>query len=394
MQSAAFSDVLRGRRVPHRLLSANNDAEEADIIAVAGVAGAVTVATQMAGRGVDIVLDDRARVAGGLMIWGFEHHPSRRLDMQLRGRAGRQGDPGETRFASCPADEVVVVGQMVAERLDSELRANIRAFDRVVDELHELLYEWRRRCAHGDVESELEAAVAAVATEISRAAKARRAELAGDIAGLGLDGIRRVRTASRYEDIEARLGDVLHERHEVFGGPIAFSAVARVVLSHLLVAMWADELDLVEAQKLFTRATGPAGDDDRWRITAHQRYGQFTDTVRHEWIAQLAALQLGAVEAPPDDDGPALPVANTASAARIDAPEPPPAWEGFSFNRWVRNHFGVLLNWEPPVVLALDAVGDTTASPAARVRLDLDDPGRSVVELLEFPGAQSHERHR
>jgi hypothetical protein len=394
-QSVAFSDVLRERGIEHRVLTARNDAEEADIIAGAGRAGAVTVATQMAGRGVDIVLDDAARANGGLMIWGLEHHSSRRLDMQLRGRSGRQGDPGETRFGVCPTDEIATVGQDVAERLDEELRATVRAFDGAVDEAQERMHAWRRRSGLGDLDAELDAAVSAVADELTSAPRDRRTAWIADINGLDLAGIRRLRAGSRRDDIAARLRDVLDRRRDELGGDEAFAAAARATLVQLQLVLWADELDGIESEKLFARIPlALAGDNDAWRIAVHDRHRSFIRTVQHEWIVQLSSLQLGTVDASPNDDAPALPVANTVSAAPIDAPEPPPAWEGFSFNRWVRNHFGVLLNWEPPVVLALDAVGDTTASKAARVRLDLDDPGRSVVELLEIPGAQSHERPR
>ena len=92
--SQALSAVLSQHGIAHRVLNALNDADEAAIVAEAGRAGRVTVATRMAGRGTDIVLDDAARAAGGLHVLSCQHNPSRRLDRQLAGRAGRQGDPG------------------------------------------------------------------------------------------------------------------------------------------------------------------------------------------------------------------------------------------------------------------------------------------------------------
>ena len=90
--------MLRKRGVEHKVLNAKFHELEAEIVAEAGQFGKVTIATNMAGRGTDIKLDDQAKEAGGLLIIGTERHESRRIDNQLRGRAGRQGDPGESKF--------------------------------------------------------------------------------------------------------------------------------------------------------------------------------------------------------------------------------------------------------------------------------------------------------
>ena len=97
-KSEAFHNMLVKERIAHSVLNAKNHEKEAQIIAQAGVKGAVTIATNMAGRGVDIRIDDEVRALGGLYIIGTERHESRRIDNQLRGRAGRQGDPGISRF--------------------------------------------------------------------------------------------------------------------------------------------------------------------------------------------------------------------------------------------------------------------------------------------------------
>ena len=97
-KSEVLHKVLKKSKVPHNILNAKNHEKEAQIIEHAGRKGAVTVATNMAGRGVDIRIDDEVKALGGLYILGTERHESRRIDNQLRGRAGRQGDPGETQF--------------------------------------------------------------------------------------------------------------------------------------------------------------------------------------------------------------------------------------------------------------------------------------------------------
>src|SRR5438093_6588062 len=105
--SEYLSQLLTRQGVPHNVLNAKEHAREAEIIKDAGQRGAVTIATNMAGRGVDIKIDDEVRALGGLYVLGTERHESRRIDNQLRGRSGRQGDPGETRFYLSGEDDLV-----------------------------------------------------------------------------------------------------------------------------------------------------------------------------------------------------------------------------------------------------------------------------------------------
>ncbi len=102
------SDLLRKKKIPHEVLNAKNHAREAEIIAKAGEKGAVTIATNMAGRGTDIKLGEGVKELGGLCVLGTERHESRRIDNQLRGRSGRQGDPGFTQFYVSMEDELMV----------------------------------------------------------------------------------------------------------------------------------------------------------------------------------------------------------------------------------------------------------------------------------------------
>ena len=103
-----ISNMLTKRHIPHEVLNAKNHAREAEIIAKAGEKGSVTIATNMAGRGTDIKLTDETRALGGLCVLGTERHESRRIDNQLRGRSGRQGDPGFTQFFVSMEDELMV----------------------------------------------------------------------------------------------------------------------------------------------------------------------------------------------------------------------------------------------------------------------------------------------
>ena len=105
--SELLSKMLTGKKIPHNVLNAKQHAREAQVVAEAGFAGAITIATNMAGRGTDIKLGPGVKEAGGLAIVGTERHESRRVDRQLRGRAGRQGDPGTTQFYVSLEDELM-----------------------------------------------------------------------------------------------------------------------------------------------------------------------------------------------------------------------------------------------------------------------------------------------
>ena len=107
-RSEAISEALSEAGIPHTVLNAKNHAKEAEIVKMAGQEGAVTVATNMAGRGTDIKLSEKARAAGGLYVIGTERHESRRIDNQLRGRSGRQGDVGESQFYISLEDDLLV----------------------------------------------------------------------------------------------------------------------------------------------------------------------------------------------------------------------------------------------------------------------------------------------
>lgn len=142
--SERFAELLIERGLQPTVLNAKNDAEEAEIIARAGQSGTVTISTQMAGRGVDILLDEAARQAGGLLVLSLGRYDSRRLDHQLRGRSGRQGDPGTTVFFTCMTDEVVT------ENLDTDVHeSQVGSHGEIVDAELFGIYEHAQRRAEG-----------------------------------------------------------------------------------------------------------------------------------------------------------------------------------------------------------------------------------------------------
>ncbi len=180
--SEMLSKMLHQRGIPHKVLNAKYHEMEAEIIADAGVHGSVTIATNMAGRGTDIKLDDESRSLGGLKVIGTERHEARRIDNQLRGRSGRQGDPGESRFYISLEDDLmrlfgserlmsmfnalgVPEGEQIEHKMLSSaiqkaqekietnnfgIRENLLRYDEVNNEQREIIYAERRKVLDGD----------------------------------------------------------------------------------------------------------------------------------------------------------------------------------------------------------------------------------------------------
>ena len=180
--SELLSKMLTKRGIPHKVLNAKFHELEAEIVADAGIHGSVTIATNMAGRGTDIKLDDESKALGGLKIIGTERHESRRIDNQLRGRSGRQGDPGESRFYLSLEDDLlrlfgsdrlmhmfeamgVPEGEQIEHKMLSNaiekaqmkiegnnygIREQLLKFDEVNNEQREVIYQERRKVLDGD----------------------------------------------------------------------------------------------------------------------------------------------------------------------------------------------------------------------------------------------------
>ena len=180
--SELISSMLKREGIKHTVLNAKFHEQEAEIVAQAGLHGAVTIATNMAGRGTDIKLDDDAKAAGGLKIIGTERHESRRIDNQLRGRAGRQGDPGESQFyisleddlmrlfgseklmsvftaLGVPEDEqiqhkmltsAIEKAQQKIEANNFGIRKNLLEYDQVNNDQREIIYSERLKVLNGD----------------------------------------------------------------------------------------------------------------------------------------------------------------------------------------------------------------------------------------------------
>jgi preprotein translocase subunit SecA len=179
-KSEVLSDLLTEASIPHSVLNAKHHEEEANIVANAGKHGAVTIATNMAGRGTDIKIDEGGISAGGLSILGTERHESRRIDNQLRGRSGRQGDPGESQFYVSMEDDLMRIfggdrmkgimqtlqvpedmpiengiitkqiesAQKKVENYHYDIRENVVKYDDVMNKHREIIYARRNRILH------------------------------------------------------------------------------------------------------------------------------------------------------------------------------------------------------------------------------------------------------
>jgi len=190
-KSEVLHELLKKEKIPHNVLNAKNHEHEAEIIKDAGKKGAVTIATNMAGRGVDIKIDDEVRELGGLYIIGTERHESRRIDNQLRGRAGRQGDPGESRFYLSLEDHLLRIfgseriktimdrmgveegeyieskmvtravekAQKRVENLHFESRKHLLEYDDVANEQRKIIYRFRHELLNPefDIDAKIDA---------------------------------------------------------------------------------------------------------------------------------------------------------------------------------------------------------------------------------------------
>jgi preprotein translocase subunit SecA len=200
--SESFSTKLKKRGIPHTVLNAKNHEKEAEIIAQAGQKGAVTISTNMAGRGTDIVLGEGVTDLGGLHILGTERHESRRIDNQLRGRSGRQGDPGSSRFYLALEDDLLRIfggerittimnklgmeegepienalitraienAQSKVEGHNFEIRKQLLEYDDVMNQQREVIYEQRREALTGEnLRPEIESIISEMATQMAAA---------------------------------------------------------------------------------------------------------------------------------------------------------------------------------------------------------------------------------
>ena len=341
-KSERLSGMLSRRGIPHEVLNAKEHFREAEIIIAAGEPGQVTIATNMAGRGVDIKLGEGVTGVGGLMVVGTERHESRRIDNQLRGRAGRQGDPGASRFYLSLEDDVVrrfapksisnmiervewpddqplfehrVLSRAVERAQESvtlnnlEARKNLLKYDDVLNSQRKIVYAFRDRLLSGDdFSEEIERWTEDVVNQAVEAHTDPKSfpeewDLKGlfaylnmvypvgiDLDQLEVEGLDREELrAMLFEDIESA-----YAAHEREMGAEALRALERHVILQLLDSRWIEILDSLDELQEGIGLRGVAGRDPLVAYTAEafDLFNQMTETIGEEFMRYIFAARL------------------------------------------------------------------------------------------------------
>ena len=335
--SELLSGMLKKEGIKHNVLNAKYHEQEAEIVADAGVHGAVTIATNMAGRGTDIKLDEDARAAGGLKIIGTERHESRRIDNQLRGRSGRQGDPGESRFYISLEDDLlrlfgsdrlmgafnalgVADGEQFEHKMLSNaietaqkkletnnfgIRKNLLEYDQVMNEQREIIYGERRRVLDGE---SMRDTVYNMITEYvenitDRFASPEAAAEDWDVKGLELNLhkiIPMMELPSEKECIDMRQKELKHllkeravKAYEVkeaeFPEAEQIRELERVVLLKVIDARWMDHIDDMDQlrQGIGLQAYGQRDPLVEYKMTGYNMFGEMTNMIAETTIRTL-----------------------------------------------------------------------------------------------------------
>ena len=340
--SELLSKMLRKRGIRHNVLNAKFHELEAQIVAEAGQHGAVTIATNMAGRGTDIKLDEKAREAGGLKIIGTERHESRRIDNQLRGRSGRQGDPGESRFYLSLEDDLLrlfgseklmsvfnALGVEDGEQIEHKMlsgaiekaqkkiefnnygiRKNLLEYDQVMNEQREIIYEERRRVLDGE---SMRDSIYHMITEyvedlVDRYAPADRSGDEWDLEGMDValhETIPMIQAVTG-EDVKKKqqkeLKHLLKERavkayeakEAEFPEPEHLREVERVVLLRAIDGRWMDHIDDMDQlrQGIGLQAYGQKDPLVEYKMLGYDMFGEMTKAIEADTIRVLFHVKM------------------------------------------------------------------------------------------------------
>lgn len=340
--SELLSKMLKKEGIPHNVLNAKYHEKEAEIVADAGIHGAVTIATNMAGRGTDIKLDDESKAAGGLKIIGTERHESRRIDNQLRGRAGRQGDPGESRFYISLEDDLMRLfgseklmsvfntlgvedGEQIEHKMLSNaiekaqkkiesnnygIRKNLLEYDQVMNEQREIIYEERRRVLDGE---SMRDTVYNMITEyvenlVDRCVSPDVDPEEWDLTGLEVslhDVIPQLKfpTAKEVEDMQQKeLKHLLKEKavkayegkEAEFPEPEQIREMERVVLLKVIDAKWMDHIDDMDQlrQGIGLQAYGQRDPLVEYKMMGYDMFGEMTNAIAEMTIKTLFNIRV------------------------------------------------------------------------------------------------------
>ena len=344
--SEMLSGMLERRGIPHSVLNAKQHAQEAEVIARAGERGSVTIATNMAGRGVDIKLGEGVPDVGGLFVIGTERHESRRIDNQLRGRSGRQGDPGRTLFFLSAEDDLIRVfsgdrmykvldrlgpgddlpldskmltktvegAQKKVEEYNFNIRKRVLEYDDVLNKQREVVYAERRQVLEGaDLSDRARDWIAEVLVETVDRYEDEDASVADwDLEGMfaevaqlypmsfGVDDMRHD-SLTREELLDRLEDDAMeaYDRRESELGADMVRDLERWVLLQLIDVDWREHLLNMDylREGIHLRALGQKDPLSEYRLEGHQMFDEMMENVTREFVRYMFHVEL---EAPPE----------------------------------------------------------------------------------------------
>ena len=339
--SEYLSGKLKKKGVPHKVLNAKFHELEAEIIADAGQKGAVTIATNMAGRGTDIKLGEGVKELGGLKIVGTERHESRRIDNQLRGRAGRQGDPGESRFYISLEDNLMrlfgseklmglfsampdgeqVEHKMLSSAIESAqkkiegnnfgIRKNLLEFDRVNNEQREVIYKERRQVLDGDnmrdtiykmITDVVEKCVNSVISDDSSAEEWDIHELNNILLPiiplkkikLSEEQVKHIIKAELIQQLKEEAVKVYEAKEAEFPDQDSIREVERVILLKVIDRKWMDHIDDMDQlrQGIGLQAYGQRDPVVEYKFAGFDMFDAMIDAITEETVKALTHIQV------------------------------------------------------------------------------------------------------
>lgn len=342
--SELLSRMLKREGIPHQVLNAKYHELEAEIISHAGEAGAVTIATNMAGRGTDIKLDEEARAAGGLKVIGTERHESRRIDNQLRGRSGRQGDPGESRFYLSLEDDLlrlfgseklmsvfkslgVSEGEEIHHKMLSStiekaqekiegnnygIRKNLLDYDLVNNEQREIIYKERRQVLNG--ESMRDSIMKMIYDTIENTVERAIGESGDEPDNWDLDELNRLllpiiplqkitkedvaALKKGKEELKQNLKDkavrLYEEKEAQFQSEEQIRELERVILLRVIDEKWMNHIDDMEQlrQGIGLQAYGQKDPKVEYKMLAYDMFNEMTASIQEDTIRLLYHVRI------------------------------------------------------------------------------------------------------
>ena len=339
--SELISKMLTKEGIPHNVLNAKFHEKEAEIVAQAGQHGAVTIATNMAGRGTDIKIDEEARAVGGLKIIGTERHESRRIDNQLRGRSGRQGDVGESQFFISLEDDLmrlfgserligifnslgVPEGEQITHKMLSDtiekaqkkiesnnfaIRKNLLEYDRVNNEQREMVYAQRRRVLMGEnmksqiqdmIRNVVENSVNSVLNGVPKNEWDLHElnQVLLPIVPLAKLSAERVADVSDVNALIEKLQDEalkLYDAKEAeFPEAEQFREVERVILLRVIDRKWMEEIDDMDQlrQNIGLQAYAQRNPVDEYKMASYDMMDAMNDAIQTETVTIMYRIRI------------------------------------------------------------------------------------------------------